>query len=153
MKKLWSLVAICLPILVFQGFKSNALLANSSLSLSEPALTVQYTSPETLEITIEPPLTSEQQMKLQEINGKYQPQIQAAAQEYVESLRVIDGLFGTNPSNEVIRNSFTQAQNSRNKLSNLLVDRLIEFRSALSPEQQASIADDIRSFLETKPEL
>lgn len=151
MQKIWSLIAISLPMLILQGFKSQSVLADY-LSISEPTLTVQVTETKTAEITIEPPLTAEQETTLQEINAKYQPQIEAAAQEYIGSLEVIDSLLGTNPTNETIRDSYSQAQNNRNKLGNLLLERLLEFRSVLTPEQQASISDDIRSYLESKPE-
>ena len=152
MKSLFRLVALSVPMLILTGFNANSVLADSQTITSDPVQVSQATETETLELTINPPLTPEQEAQLQAINTAYQPKLQAAAQEYTASLSAIDALLGTNPTNEKIRETYNQAQTKRNNLSNLLLDKLLEFRGVLTPEQQASLSDDIRSYLESAPE-
>jgi len=146
------LVALSAPMLILTGFNANSVLADSPSITTDPIEVTQATETQTVELTIEPPLTPEQEVQLQAINTAYLPKLQAAAQEYTASLSAIDALLGTNPTDETIRETYNQAQTKRNNLSNLLLDKLLEFRSVLTPEQQASLSDDIRSYLESAPE-
>jgi len=152
MKSLFRLVALSVPMLILTGFNANSVLADSQTITSNPVQVTQATETETVELTIDPPLTPEQEAQLQAISTAYQPKLQAAAQEYTASLSAIDALLGTNPTNEKIRETYNQAQTKRNNLSNLLLDKLLEFRGVLTPEQQASLSDDIRSYIESAPE-
>ena len=152
MNNLFRLVALSVPMLILTGFNANSVLADSQTITSNPVQVTQATETETVELTIDPPLTPEQEAQLQGISAAYQPKLQAAAQEYTASLSAIDALLGTNPTNEKIRETYNQAQTKRNNLSNLLLDKLLEFRGVLTPEQQASLSDDIRSYLESAPE-
>jgi Spy/CpxP family protein refolding chaperone len=152
MKSFFRLVALSVPMLMLTGFNANSVLADSQRITSNPIQLTQATETETVELTIDPPLTPEQEAQLQAISTAYQPKLQAAAQEYTASLSAIDALLGTNPTNEKIRETYNQAQTKRNNLSNLLLDKLLEFRGVLTPEQQASLSDDIRSYIESAPE-
>ena len=152
MNNLFRLVALSVPMLILTGFNANSVLADSQTITSNPVQVTQATETETVELTIDPPLTPEQEAQLQAISTAYQPKLQAAAQEYTASLSAIDALLGTNPTNEKIRETYNQAQTKRNNLSNLLLDKLLEFRGVLTPEQQASLSDDIRSYIESAPE-
>ncbi len=152
MRKFFGFIVISLSMLIVPQFNSREALASSDILTSQPILLAQETETEIVELTIDPPLTPEQETKLQEINASYKPKLQQAAQEYIDSLKAIDDILGTNPDNETIRDRYTQAQTKRNNLSNLLLDRLLEFRAVLTPEQQASLSDDIRSYLQSQPE-
>ncbi|ELR99477.1 Spy/CpxP family protein refolding chaperone [Gloeocapsa sp. PCC 73106] len=148
MKRFSSLVAIALQMLILPSLNPKEVLAE----VQNPLTVAQTTEVEVVDLTIDPPLTPEQEAKLQEIDTMYRSRIKEAANQYIESLKAIDQLLGTNPTNELILERYSQAQSNRNNVSNLLLERLLEFRSVLTPEQQASLSDDIRSYLQTQPD-
>lgn len=141
-------------ILSFSLFGISSVSANPSFqpiaeSPIQPLLAQTTTSTvTTTELTINPPLTSQQKTTLKVLDAKYQPLIQAASQSYKNSLGELEALFGTNPSNDAIRNRYNQAKEARGELTDLLINRALEFREVLTPEQRASMSDDIRRFLE-----
>jgi Spy/CpxP family protein refolding chaperone len=99
-------------------------------------------------LSITPPLNPAQKASIQAINAKYQPQIDAAKQNYLASLQALEGLIGTNPTDDTIRSKYEQAKDARGELTDLLLDRALEVRGVLTPQQRASLADDIRRLLE-----
>jgi hypothetical protein len=139
-------VYLAFYILPFSLLGINSVEADPSFQ----TILAQTTAPTTTttELTIKPPLTSQQKTTLRAIDAKYQPLIEAASQRYKNSLKALEALFGTNPSNDTIRNRYSQAKEARGELTDLLIDRALEFREVLSQEQKASMSDDIRRFLE-----
>jgi Spy/CpxP family protein refolding chaperone len=106
------------------------------------------TSTDNSSLSINPPLNPAQKASIQAINAKYQPQIDAAKQNYLASLQAFEGLIGTNPTDDTIRGKYEQTKDARGELTDLLLDRALEVRGVLTPQQRASLADDIRRLLE-----
>ncbi|PSF34997.1 hypothetical protein C7H19_17790 [Aphanothece hegewaldii CCALA 016] len=122
----------------------------TSSQSTEPLLAQTNTNNTTTQLTIKPPLTSEQKAKAKVIDAKYQPLIQAAANKYRKSMQELEAIIGTNPSDEVIRSKYNQVKEDRGELTDLLIESLIEVRGILTPEQQASLSKDIRRLLDTQ---
>ncbi len=102
----------------------------------------------TTQLTINPPLTSSQQATLKTIDATYQPLIKSASRGYKNRLKNLEALLGTNPSNDTILNRYNQAKEDRGEITDLLIGRALELRDVLTPAQRASMADDVRRFLE-----
>jgi|GEM_PF-4758789 len=104
----------------------------------------------TPEITIDPPLTAQQEKKLKSIKNKYDKQIKSAANNYIKSVKEFQKLFGTNPSNDKIRTRYKKAQKAKEELNDLLLERSLEYRSVLTTQQKQSLVKSIEKLINTK---
>jgi len=143
MKRIPLLLSICSLVAVLGGTNVSAQMTPKIPSQNPTTSTTDNSS-----LSINPPLNPAQQATIQAINAKYQPQIDAAKQNYLASLQAFEGLIGTNPTDDTIRGKYEQTKDARGELTDLLLDRALEVRGVLTPQQRASLADDIRRLLE-----
>ncbi len=142
MKRIPLLLSICSLVAVLGGTNVSAQMT-PKIPSQNPT-----TSTDNSSLSINPPLNPAQKASIQAINAKYQPQIDAAKQNYLASLQAFEGLIGTNPTDDTIRGKYEQTKDARGELTDLLLDRALEVRGVLTPQQRASLADDIRRLLE-----
>lgn len=142
MKRIPLLLSICSLVAVLGGTNVSAQMT-PKIPSQNPT-----TSTDNSSLSINPPLNPAQKASIQAINAKYQPQIDAAKQNYLTSLQAFEGLIGTNPTDDTIRGKYEQTKDARGELTDLLLDRALEVRGVLTPQQRASLADDIRRLLE-----
>ena len=142
MKRIPLLLSICPLVAVLGGTNVSAQMTPKPLPQNPT------TSTDNSSLSINPPLNPAQKASIQAINAKYQPQIDAAKQNYLASLQAFEGLIGTNPTDDTIRGKYEQTKDARGELTDLLLDRALEVRGVLTPQQRASLADDIRRLLE-----
>ena len=142
MKRIPLLLSICSLVAVLGGTNVSAQMT-PKIPSQNPT-----TSTDNSSLSINPPLNPAQKASIQAINAKYQPQIDAAKQNYLASLQAFEGLIGTNPTDDTIRGKYEQSKDARGELTDLLLDRALEVRGVLTPQQRASLADDIRRLLE-----
>jgi len=143
MKRIPLVLSVCSLVAVFGVTTVSAQMTPKPSPQSPSMSTTDNTS-----LSINPPLNPAQKASIQAINAKYQPQIDAAKQNYLASLQAFEGLIGTNPTDDTIRGKYEQAKDARGELTDLLLDRALEVRGVLTPQQRASLADDIRRLLE-----
>jgi len=112
-----------------------------------PQLIAQVETKE-VEITINPPVTPEQQAKIKAIETQYEPKIKAAIEKYKLSAQELSSIIGTNPPTSDIKTKRKQVLDDERAVEDLIFGRLMDIRDVLTPEQKQSIADSIRNSLE-----
>jgi len=105
-------------------------------------------SSENTELTINPPLSQDQQNKVQAIDAKYIPQLEAAVQNYEQSVKDIETLIGVNPPNSEIIAKRKKVLDNELTVRNLAFDRLMAIREVLTPQQKESLATSVRQLFD-----
>lgn len=111
-----------------------------------PQLIAQAESKE-VEITINPPVTPEQQAKIKAIETQYEPKINAAIEKYKLSAQELSNIIGTNPPTSDLKTKRKQVLDDERAVEDLIFERLMDIRDVLTPEQKQSISDSIRKSL------
>lgn len=114
----------------------------------EQLIASKITTVKVTELTIKPPLSPEQESQFLEIDEEYQSKLKKAIEDYETSLNNFESLLGTNPETDTLRQRYKQMLDARRTIRDLAFNRLMDFREALTPEQKASLSDDVRQILE-----
>jgi len=155
MKNLSRRLQLACSVLALSFLSSGKILAElpptsgmSSQDTNYQLLAQDTSSSENVELTINPPLTQDQQNKVTAIDAKYLPQLEAAVQNYNQSVEQIESLIGTNPPNSEIITNRNKVVSNEMKVRDLAFNRLMEIRAVLTPQQQESFAASVRKLFD-----
>lgn len=140
-----------LTLSLLNGGKILAELSHTAPSFQETnhkLLAQNPSSSENGQLTFSPPLSQVQEKQVQAIDEKYIPQLEAAAQNYNQSLKEIETLIGIDPPNDEVIKKRNEVIANEMKLRDLAFNRLMDIRSVLTPEQKKSFADSVRKLFD-----
>ena len=157
------------PLNLFSGLIASACLAwafpSSVLAqtdvVAEGLLLAQDESPDVLtELESQPQnpddlllndLTDEQTAEIIAIFDEYQPQIDAARADYLETLGVLNNLLFPQISNLAITDARNDVVAAEQKIDDLIFQQNMAIRSVLTQDQRQVINDFVRSYLDIGP--
>jgi len=96
-------------------------------------------------------LTDDQYAEIVTIFDEYQPQIDAATANYLESLEVLNNLLFPGISNLAITDARNNVVAAEQTIDDLIFEQNMAIRSVLTQEQRAVINDFVRAYFDIGP--
>jgi len=150
--------AVLAPSVLAQSFEAGSdQYGQPQLHLAQAATTTSSTltdlenQPDTVDDLSIDTLTDDQVAQMATIFNTYQPQIDAASDNYLAALEVMNNLLVPSTADLALSDAFANVLSTEAALDTVIFQRNLALRSVLTPDQRQVINDYVRAYLGIGP--
>jgi Spy/CpxP family protein refolding chaperone len=149
--------AVLAPSVLAQSFEAGASpsgqpqLHLAQATTTSGTLTDLENQPDTVDDLSIDTLTDDQVSQMATIFNTYQPQIDAASDNYLAALEVMNNLLVPSTADLALSDAFANVLSTEAALDTVIFQRNLALRSVLTPDQRQVINDYVRAYLGIAP--